>query len=65
MIDSERILVLDCDRQIDRSKQRLLEERTLSPEQRMKRILASVQDLCNAKAERIREHNPEDVGVGE
>jgi hypothetical protein len=56
--NTQHFFVLQSDPEIERCKQRLLEERTLSPDQRMKRILARVQDLCNAKAERIREHNP-------
>jgi len=39
----------DSDAEIERYKQRLLEERALSPEQRIKRILARLHEFCHAK----------------
>ena len=39
----------DADPEIERYKQRLLEERALSPEERIKRILARLHKLCHAR----------------
>jgi hypothetical protein len=50
-VSSGRIVELDSDPEMERYRQRLLEERALLPDQRMKRILARLHELCSAKKE--------------
>jgi exopolyphosphatase/pppGpp-phosphohydrolase len=52
MVKTERFVVIEQDQEIVRFNERLLEERTLSPDQRMKRILARLRELCHAKQQR-------------
>ena len=54
MTKTEPFLVIEQDQEIVRFNERLRQLRALPPDQRIKRILARVRELCNAKAERVR-----------
>jgi hypothetical protein len=49
MTKTEPFLVIELDQEIVRFNERLCQLRALSPEQRLKRILARLCELCNAR----------------
>ena len=49
MTKTEPVLVIEQDQEIVRFNERLRQLQALSPEQRMKRILARLCELCNAR----------------
>jgi len=51
MVKTEHFLVIEQVQEIVRFNERLRQLRALSPEQRMKRILARLWELCNARGQ--------------
>jgi hypothetical protein len=52
---TDHILVIEQDQEIVRFNERLRQLRALSPDQRIKRILARLHELCHARGNKVAE----------
>jgi len=57
MTKTDHFLVIAQDREIIRFNERLRQLRALSPDQRIKRILAWLRELCHARGQQMAEGN--------